>query len=138
MPALRAATSSNAIPVEIRACDMERLAAPVEAALYFCCMEAVVNATKHSGAAGVVVSILNVSERTCGLAVTDDGTGFEQARIQAGMGLVNMRDRLDSIGGSVTVKTVLGGGTTVSAVVPRQHAVRRPSGELVPISGKDS
>ena len=91
------------------------------------------NATKHSGAAHVVVSI-NVSRRAYGLAVTDDGRGFERAHTQAGTGLANMRDRLDSIGGTFTVETVPGGGTRVTAVVPRRE-VSRPVGALMPIPG---
>ena len=49
--ALRSAVAASAIPVTIDADGLARLPAPVEAALYFCCMEAVQNAAKHSGAA---------------------------------------------------------------------------------------
>ena len=50
VPALRSAVAASAIPVTIDADGAGRLPAPVEAALYFCCMEAVQNAAKHSGA----------------------------------------------------------------------------------------
>ena len=55
------------------------------------------------------------------LDVTDDGSGFDQARALAdgaGAGLMNMRDRLDAVGGVVTVASEAGAGTTVSAVGP--------------------
>jgi signal transduction histidine kinase len=126
VPALRAAAKSQALPVVIGAGTLERLPGQVEAALYFCCMEAVQNATKHSGAARVDVSV-DVSRRTCRLTVTDTGRGFDQTRLRAGTGLANMHDRLDSIGGTCTVASVPGGGTTVTAVVPTHELSGRPT-----------
>ena len=55
------------------------------------------------------------------LTIIDHGTGFDQAQVRAGgagAGLVNMRDRLDAVGGTVTVGSLSGWGTTVAAVVP--------------------
>ena len=55
------------------------------------------------------------------LDVIDDGSGFDQALVpgrEAGAGLMNMRDRLDAVGGRVTVTSEVGRGTTVSAVGP--------------------
>ena len=119
-PALRSAVGSSAIPVVIEAEDLGRLPASVEAALYFCCMEAVQNAAKHSGAETVTVR-LGGDGRRWRLVVADDGTGFDQARVRAeggGAGLLNMRDRLDAVGGTVSLGSRFGEGTTVTAVVP--------------------
>jgi len=121
VPALRSAVAASAIPVTIDTDGVGRLPAPVEAALYFCCMEAVQNAAKHSGA-GMVTVRLGEDRGSWRLMVTDDGVGFDQAQARAagvGAGLVNMRDRLDAVGGTVTVGSLSGGGTTVIAVVPR-------------------
>jgi signal transduction histidine kinase len=117
--ALRSATAGSAMPVTIDMVRLPRLPAPVEAALYFCCMEAVQNAAKHSRADAVSVRVDGDSARWR-LTVTDDGTGFDQTRVTAasGVGLANMRDRLDAVGGSVEVVSVERTGTTVTALVP--------------------
>jgi signal transduction histidine kinase len=120
VPALRSAVATSAIPVIIDAAGVGRLPAPVEAALYFCCMEAVQNAAKHSGARSVSVRLAENQDRWH-LIVTDKGTGFDQAVAGVagpGAGLANMRDRLDAVGGTVTVGSPPGRGTTVTAVVP--------------------
>ena len=117
--ALRSAVASSAIPVTVEAEAVGRLDASVEAALYFCCMEAVQNAAKHSGASRIMVH-LTEDRATCQLVVTDDGAGFDQNHVLAGgagAGLVNMRDRLDAVGGSLTIASSPGAGTTVTAVI---------------------
>lgn len=119
--ALRSAVATSAIPVTIHADGMVRLPASVEAALYFCAMEAVQNATKHSGARSLVVHITD-HLGTSQLVVTDDGEGFDDAAESTGAGLTNMRDRLDAVGGTVTVTSTAGIGTTVTAAVTGRAA----------------
>ena len=68
-PALSSAVSASAIPVTVAADDLGRLPAAVEAALYFCCMEAVQNAAKHSGADQMKVTVARRQER-CTLTVS--------------------------------------------------------------------
>ncbi|HEV7195316.1 MAG TPA: ATP-binding protein [Pedococcus sp.] len=122
LPALRAAVGTSAIPVTVTSDQVARLPASVEAALYFCCIEAVQNAAKHSAAAAVAVR-LSEDRDLWWLVVTDDGAGFDPARMHlSGMGLANMRDRLDVVSGTVDVRSVAGGGTTVSASVARTAA----------------
>ena len=109
MAALRSAVATSAIPVTITADDTARLPAAVEAALYFCCMEAVQNAAKHSGAQHAVAVRLSDDSGGWRLVVTDDGDGFDPAGSRAGgSGLANMRDRLDAVGGTVTVTSRAG------------------------------
>jgi signal transduction histidine kinase len=118
--ALRSAVGSSAIPVDIEAGGVGRLPASIEAALYFCCMEAVQNAAKHSGAGTVTVRLGEDRDRWR-LVVADDGSGFDQSRVRAdggGAGLMNMRDRMDAVGGTVTLGSRSGEGTTVTALVP--------------------
>jgi signal transduction histidine kinase len=124
-PALLSAVGTSPVPVTVDAADVGRLPAAVEAALYFCCMEAVQNAAKHSAARSVSVRLSENRDRWQ-LIVEDDGGGFDQAPVRAagtgaGAGLANMRDRLDAVGGTVTVASVPGSGTTVTAVVPRDR-----------------
>ena len=51
-------------------------------------------------------------------AVRDDGRGFDAAGTGYGTGLQGIVDRLDAIGGSVTIETEPGAGTTMSGQVP--------------------
>jgi signal transduction histidine kinase len=118
--ALRSGVGASPIPVSVEADGARRPSPPLEAALYFCCMEAVQNAVKHSGATRVAVRLHHVAEGWR-LDVIDDGAGFDTVSAvgrEAGAGLMNMRDRLDAVGGRVTITSEAGQGTTVSAVAP--------------------
>jgi signal transduction histidine kinase len=98
-----------------------RFAPQVEAAVYFCCLEALQNTTKHAADAPVTVQL---SERDGWLtfSVCDDGPGFETGAVpgNASTGLQNMSDRLAALDGTLQVASVLGRGTSVSGRVPLQ------------------
>jgi signal transduction histidine kinase len=118
VPALRAAVATSPVPVTVDA-GAERLPTAVEAALYFFAMEAVQNAAKHARADAITVSLRRDGPDLT-LSVVDDGAGFDAARaeeVRTGAGLANMRDRLDAVGGSVTLTSAPGRGTSVVAVV---------------------
>jgi signal transduction histidine kinase len=118
--ALRSGVAASAVPVTVVDDGSGRPPRVLEAALYFCCMEAVQNAAKHSGATRVTVVLRHDDGRWC-LDISDDGAGFDAPHALAagvGTGLMNMRDRLDAVGGSVTVTSRAGSGTVVSAVGP--------------------
>jgi signal transduction histidine kinase len=93
----------------------------VEAAVYFCSLEAVQNATKHSAAAQIEIDICGRFDAAgvgrIELTVTDDGRGFDVDR-PTGNGLANIRDRIESVRGSVSIDSVAGQGTTVRALIP--------------------
>ncbi|MGW7410581.1 GAF domain-containing sensor histidine kinase [Streptomyces sp. NPDC054833] len=96
------------------------LPAAQEDALLRVAQEALHNALRHSGAQHVDVTL---GRRACGavLRVTDDGSGFEPKSIRrAGrhLGLVSMRDRAGGVGGSLTVESAPGKGTTIEMEVP--------------------
>ncbi len=113
IPALRSAVATSPIPVTVDNDSVGRLPAPIEAALYFCCMEAVQNAAKHADAGAVTV---RVSEDlgSWRLVVTDDGTGFEPSQSNGdGIGLRGLRDLIREAGGRLDVRTTKGEGTTV-------------------------
>ena len=119
VPALRSAVATSAIPVTVSTDQVGRLPAPVEAALYFCCMEAVQNAAKHSGA-GTVAVHHSEGRGMWQATVTDDGAGFDPTRVQFhGAGLANMHDRLDAVSGTVGITSNPGTGTTVTASVAK-------------------
>ena len=108
---------NSAIPVTIAATGVGRYAAAVEATAYFCCLEAVQNAAKHSGASGIRVS-LDGGDSTLGFVVEDDGIGFDPSAATEGTGLANLRDRIESAGGTITTDTAPGGGTRIRAWLP--------------------
>jgi signal transduction histidine kinase len=117
VPALRAALAISPIPVRVDADNVPRLPTAVEAALYFCCMEAVQNAAKHSQASRVTVTV-GTAEAYVRLTVDDDGEGFDVSSAEPGAGLTNMRDRIDAAGGQLEMTSTPGGGTRVDVHVP--------------------
>jgi signal transduction histidine kinase len=120
-PALRAAVTTSPVPVTVNADGVGRFVADVEAAVYFCCLEALQNAAKHAGANRIVVDLWPEAGGLA-LSVTDDGRGFDLSTVATGNGLSNMRDRLDSLGGRLTWQPADGGGTTVRGWVPTPRA----------------
>jgi signal transduction histidine kinase len=90
--------------------------AAAETALFYVCAEALTNAAKHSGAAGVVIE-LREHEGELALTIRDDGRGGADP---AGSGLQGLADRLAAACGSFTVDSPPGRGTTVRALVRRR------------------
>ena len=115
--ALRAAANRNPLPVDISADGIGRYPSDTEAAVYFCCLEALQNAAKHAPDAHVD---LRIWEEAGGLlfTVSDDGPGFDPERAQKGHGYVNMADRLGAIGGTVRWESEIGKGSVVRGSVP--------------------
>jgi signal transduction histidine kinase len=79
--------------------------------------EALANVRKHA-AAGSVQVLLCYQPASVSLEVTDDGQGFDPARVNGGYGLRGMRERLGQAGGRVEVRSAPGNGTCVRAEVP--------------------
>ncbi len=115
--ALQAAANRSPLDVAVRASGIGRYGPEVEAAIYFCCLEALQNAAKH--AAGAQVE-LRVWEAEGGLlfSVSDNGPGFEPEQGRKGHGFINMADRLGSIGGTVRWESQPGKGSQVRGSVP--------------------
>jgi signal transduction histidine kinase len=114
--ALKAAVGAGTMPVELCVDDIARPPSDVEAMLYFCCLEALQNAAKHSHAARIVVRVRSVAEGV-ELVVSDDGDGFSPLSVAPGRGLANLRDRAESAGGSLSVESQPGRGTVVAVRV---------------------
>lgn len=115
--ALRSIGRRSPIEVEVVAPD-RRFPADIEAAVYFCCVEAVQNATKHAGDRPTVRIDLHASDGELKGSVADDGPGFDPSTdtIGAGSGLRNMEDRIGAVGGILWVDVAA--GTTVRFQVP--------------------
>lgn len=98
--------------------DEVELAPVVEEALYRVGQEALNNVLKHSAATLVTVRICLNGEQV-EMEIVDNGQGFDPARVgdSGGMGLVTMRERVDRLGGALTILSVGGEGTTVKASV---------------------
>ena len=115
--ALRAAGNRSPLAVTVATDGIGRYTPDIEAAIYFCCLEALQNAAKHAPQATVQV---RVWEDSGGLlfSVSDDGPGFDAAAAGRGHGFVNMADRLGAIGGTVRWESRPGQGARVLGTVP--------------------
>jgi len=118
--AVRDVVDSSIIPVAVLDGGIGRQGAELETALYFCCVEAVQNAVKHAAPGRIEVELTRLGDRIV-LRVRDDGRGFDVAAVLAAGGLGNLRDRVDSVGGNLVVRTNEAGGTDVVVSV-RQAA----------------
>jgi signal transduction histidine kinase len=97
---------------------LRRHPADLESAVYYCCLEAIQNATKHSdGAVNIHVSLRQDADELS-FEVSDDGPGFEPVAVTAGTGLQNMRDRLGGLSGRLSIVSSPGDGTTVTGSIP--------------------
>jgi signal transduction histidine kinase len=116
--ALGSAAQRATIPTRVEAGSLGRYPSEVEAAAYFCCLEALQNAMKHAGPEASVAVRVWEEAGALRFAVTDDGAGLDPAAKATGTGFVNMRDRLGAIGGSLQVESAPGAGTSILGVIP--------------------
>ena len=115
--ALAAKTRSIGVPADLHADGVGRLSEEIEIAAYYCCCEAMQNAVKHAKAATISVTLRAVAG-TLDLRVADDGVGFEPAAARRGVGMRSMAERIESLGGTLEIRSIPGKGTTVEAVLP--------------------
>jgi signal transduction histidine kinase len=123
LDALRSAARDVPLPIRIEADPIGRYPPEIERTVYFCCLEAIHNASKHArGATGVSVTL--VDDGDLRLEVKDDGDGFDVAGTEPGVGLASMRDRVASVGGSLALRSTPEDGTSVVVALPPAGAER--------------
>jgi signal transduction histidine kinase len=112
--ALHSMAREAALPVHISARGVTRHPIEVESAVYFTCLEATQNAIKHAaGATGVWIT-LDEAGGVLRFGVRDDGPGIDPgAGAGEGRGLHNMRDRIEAVGGRLSIDTPDTGGTRI-------------------------
>jgi signal transduction histidine kinase len=115
--ALEGQARKAAIPTEVLVENVGRYAQDVEAAVYFCTLEALNNVAKYSGATRAEVRLAQTSGELS-FEIIDDGAGFDPAKTGYGTGLQGMADRLDAIGGTLIVRSEPGHGTSVTGRAP--------------------
>lgn len=119
--ALGQETRRAALPIDLDVDGVGRYPRDVEAAVYFSILEALQNTAKYSEASRAVVR-LRQTNGDLSFEVIDDGHGFDPAATRRGAGLNGITDRIDTIGGTCTVASAPGTGTTVSGSVPVRDA----------------
>jgi signal transduction histidine kinase len=113
--ALKALARRSGIPVALEVSGEGRLPAPVEVAAYYVVSEALANAAKHADASVIRVDVAT-SQRVLRVCVRDDGVGG--ASESRGSGLMGLKDRVEALGGAMTVLSPPGVGTSIQAAFP--------------------
>lgn len=115
--ALRAQSAKAPLDVSVVAGAVGRLHQNVEAAVYFCCMEALQNVVKHAAARSARITLTLLGSKLH-FSVHDDGVGFDPREVPRGGGLQNIADRVDALDGTLRIESEAGAGTTVSGCLP--------------------
>ena len=116
--ALVSVARHSAMPVTVEGDAITRVARPIESAAYFCCLEALQNATKHAGPGANVSIRLGMADGALQFRICDDGAGFDPVAVPPGYGLINLRDRIHALGGQVNVTSAPARGTTIEGRIP--------------------
>ena len=114
-PAVKVLARRSAIPVELVLSAQRRLPDPVEVAAYYVVAEALTNAAKYARASAVEVRV-DIEEQDLNLSIRDDGIGG--ADVSKGSGLTGLRDRVEALGGILSISSHPGAGTALSARIP--------------------
>jgi signal transduction histidine kinase len=115
--ALEAQAGKAPVPTSMAADGVGRYPQDLEAAVYFCVLEALQNVAKYAGATRAEVRLAG-SGHDLTFEITDDGAGFDPESRGYGTGLQGMADRLHAHGGSLDVRSAPGAGTTVAGRLP--------------------
>jgi signal transduction histidine kinase len=114
-PALKTLARRSPIPVELDVRTGARLPERVEVAAYYVVSEMLTNAAKHADASHVEVDVAT-DDGVLHVSVCDDGAGgADPAR---GSGLVGLKDRVEALGGAISVQSPVGEGTAVDVELP--------------------
>jgi signal transduction histidine kinase len=114
-PALRTLARRSPIPVDVDVGVAGRLPDRLEVAAYYAVSEALTNAAKHSQATSVRVDV-ETRDSTLHLSVRDDGIGG--AHRAGGSGLIGLRDRVEALGGALSLRSPRGEETSIEIELP--------------------
>src|SRR5580704_10880978 len=120
-PALRTLARRCPLPVDLDMRTNGRLPEPVEVCAYYLIAEALTNAAKHANASRIAVGVEAVTG-VLRLSVRDDGTGC--ADFTATTGLIGLKDRVEALGGRISLNSPPGAGTTLQVEFPLTDADR--------------
>lgn len=110
-------TAQHGMKLEHHLTDLPQLSDEVQQVLYRVAQEALANITKHSEAHSVSVR-LEQDLGTITLEISDDGKGFKSNKVQKGVGLRSMQERLEAIDGKLDIQSIPNKGTLVTASIP--------------------
>lgn len=115
--ALRVVAAGMPVEVSVTAHDVDRYPEVIESTIYFCVNEALQNVLKHADEVQQVQVTLDGGGGHLDFAVSDDGAGMEEGA-EPGRGLANMRERMATVGGAVSISSTPGAGTVVRGRIP--------------------
>ena len=122
--ALREVARRSSVPLTVDLEDVGRLSEDRETAIYYCCLEALQNVAKHAGDDARASLRLWRDRKAVRFSVGDDGVGYVPGSGANGAGLTNMSDRMGAVGGTLTVRSTPGEGTTVQGGVTGEVSER--------------
>jgi signal transduction histidine kinase len=128
--ALSAQASKSPVPVTVEADGIGRFSQDTEAAVYFCCLEALQNIAKYAQATSARIC-LQAQNGTLRFTVSDDGAGYDARHTPLGSGQRNMADRLAALGGQLEVRSAPRQGTTITAELPGMTSNLQSAGHKV-------
>ena len=120
-PGLTALAARSAVPVRLDVRVAGRLPEPAELTAYYAVSEALTNIAKHANASGALVDVA-ASGGVLRVRVQDDGCGG--ADFDRGSGLMGLRDRVEAVGGQISLRSDPGAGTRVEILLPLQEPGR--------------
>ena len=136
--ALRALARRSSIPVVLDVSFGARYEPSIEATVYYVAAESITNAVKHAHAS--VISVRgDARDGAIELEIRDDGVGGAEA--SRGSGIIGLKDRVDTLGGTMSISSPAGAGTTVHMILPEgpradgDQLVRPGASSLAPASG---
>ncbi len=115
--AVSAQAGKSTLPVTAHAVGLPRHSTEIEAAVYFCVLEALQNASRYAQATSVHVGLEQRGDELR-FEVSDDGIGFDPEASSHGSGLKGIAARLDTVGGRLEVRSRPGAGTRIVGRVP--------------------
>lgn len=108
----------NNLPVQVEISTLPALSDTAALALYRVAQEALSNIARHAGTGQVKLTLAGEGDKIL-LQIADSGQGFDPQSVQAGIGLRSMRERMEALGGELTLTSAANQGTVVTARIPR-------------------